>query len=363
MIRKKIILFAPIVFFIFFTSCVQEVKKTSAVTNNSKVVKDSKFKTPVLGWHRVKEGFKVYDYKVLNMLAYFSYKVNPKTGREVENIDWKSDPILDSAEVNNCSIYLTVTNFGYSKNKEFLNNEAGCDTLINRLSNMLMIRQSEGICIDFEEVHKEESDLYNSFIIKLSKELKKNNKKLIVVLPISYDENVVNPRELNDYVDYFIMMGYACYHLGSSHAGPISPLRSGETWEPYNLSDNVSNYLSHSFLASQFMVALPLYGTVWETESKEINSRSKKGIKELTYNKIRSKFKNQEILTDSISQSSFYSYEENGKFMQCWFESEQNLELKIKFLLKEKSIAGIGFWAMGYSDKNPEMWSMVKENI
>ena len=297
------------------------------------------------------------------MLAYFSYKVDPKTGENIRDMNWLSDPILDSAETNNCAIYLTVTNFGYSENTELLNNERACDTLINRLSNMLNQRGAKGVCIDFEEIHEKDSDMYNLFIHKLSTVLRKSNQKLLVVLPISFKENVVNAKSLEGDVDYFIMMGYACYHLGSSHAGPISPLTSGNVWEPYNLSDNVDSYLENSFAPSKFMVALPLYGAIWETESATLNSRAIKGMKEITYNKVREQFKNQIPTVDSISQSSYYSYEQDGKVMQCWFESEDNLESKIQFLLNEKAIAGIGFWALGYSDKEPEVWSMVKENI
>lgn len=331
---------------------------------NIKKGDQEEYVVPVLGWHRTKEGYKTYNYDVLNMLAYFSYKVNPTDGEAEEAIDWISDPIIDSALANNCSVYLTITNFGYSRNSNLLSNQKACDTLIKRVSDMLVQRNATGVCVDFEEIHRKDSSVFANFIQKLGEKLKKNNHKVIVVLPISFEENVVNAKVLKTNVDYFVMMGYACYHLKSHHAGPISPYKSGKLWEPYNISDNVDKYLLHSFQKEQFMVALPLYGTIWQTETLDLNSKSVKGVKEISYNKVMDLIDEDKdkVEVDSISQSSCYVYKDGESIMQCWFESKENLQYKISILLKEKSIGGIGFWAMGYASEHPDIWDMIGEN-
>ncbi len=349
-------------------ACGEEVQRTAKEVEPTPKEKSEKeghdqLRVPVLGWHRTKEGYKAYNYDVLNMLAYFSYKVNPANGEAEEIIDWASDPIIDSAQANNCSVYLTITNFGYSKNSELLSNQKACDTLIKRVSNMLTQRNATGVCVDFEEIHQKDSSFFTSFILRLAQELKKNKHRVMVVLPIAFQENVIAAKELQGSVDYFVMMGYACYHLKSHHAGPISPFKSGAVWEPYNINDNVDQYLKHSFPKEQFMVALPLYGTIWQTETGSLNSKSVKGIKEISYNQVMELVEKDLVEVDSISQSSCYVYKEGENTMQCWFESKENLNYKIDQLLKEKSIGGIGFWAMGYASEHPDVWKMIEEII
>ncbi|MCT4582706.1 MAG: glycosyl hydrolase family 18 protein [Flavobacteriales bacterium] len=354
-----IVIFA---FSILLLACEAGNKTPKGVETISKEKKEQeKPKVPVLGWHRTKEGVQSYNYEALNMLAYFSYKVNPSNGEAEESIDWANDPIIDSAQAKNCSVYLTITNFGYSKNAALLSNQKACDTLIKRVSNMLVQRNAAGVCVDFEEIHQKDSSLFAGFIQQLGQELKKNKHRVMVVLPIAFQENIVNAKVLKTSVDYFVMMGYACYHLKSHHAGPISPYQSGDIWEPYNINDNVDQYLEHSFPKEQFMVALPLYGTIWETETINLNSRSVKGIKEISYNKVMELVEKDKVMLDSVSQSSYCVYREGEKIMQCWFESKENLAYKINQLLKEKSIGGIGFWAMGYANEHPDVWKMVEE--
>lgn len=321
-----------------------------------------KITNPVLGWHRSKEGFKNYDYNVLNMLAYFSYKVDPKTGENEEELNWENDPIIDSALNNNCKVYLTITNFGFSKNTAFFNSSSAQDKLIENVFKMIDERNVTGVCVDFEEIHKSDAERYNLFIKDLSNKLKSIEKEVMIVLPIYYPENLLEPKRLDSFVDYYVMMGYACYHMGSGHAGPISPWSSGDLWEPYSLNKNVDDYLNNSFNKDKFMVALPLYGGIWETATDKVNSKSIKGIKEPTYNQIISQFKKQVLMVDSTSHSSYYTYKENGKNRQCWFESEENLKWKIEQLMN-KDIAGFGFWALGYADKNPSLWNAIGETI
>jgi spore germination protein YaaH len=274
------------------------------------------------------------------MLAYFAYKVDPSTGEQKHDIQWETASVIDSAKDNNCKVYLTIENFGHTNNLQFFQNKKAQKTLIKNSMKMVTQREVSGICIDFEEIPDTMKKAYNDFLIDLSHALKKLHMELIVVLQLYEPQNQVDPLQLADAIDYYIMMGYACYHLGSSHAGPISPLRSGDIWEPYSLEPNINAYLKAQFPADKFMVALPLYGGRWETETDKINSKSIKGISSPTVN---SAIKNASgpILIDSISESTYYIYEVDGKTQQCWFEGKHSMTIKMQYI-KDKGLAGIG---------------------
>lgn len=332
---------------------------TEKKLTNDSITKDKSTQGNVLGWHRYDNdnNYRDYQYDILNMLAYFAYKVDPATGEQKNEIQWKTAPIIDSAKANGCKVYLTLENFGHTNNKQFFKSKIAQTKLIENVMKMVIQREVQGICVDFEEVPSSVNGAYNQFLLELSQALKKQRMDLIVVLQLYQPQNQVDPLLLGDAVDYYVMMGYACYHQGSSHAGPISPLRSGDTWEPYSLEPNIDAYLKASFPANKFMVALPLYGGVWETKSGEINSKSIKGISSPTVN---SAMKNASgpILIDSISQSSYYISEVNGKIQQCWFEGKYSMTIKMQYI-KDKGLAGIGLWALGYAEGNNEIWQSI----
>lgn len=342
----------------------EEDKAVEPTQNEPDPIKLVKHEVPVLGWHQVHSGVQDYNYDVLNMLAYFSYKIDPSTGENTRNNTWDTDPIIDSAQANNCKIFLTLENFGFANNTEFLNNSSAQNQLIDNVSLMITKRNANGVCIDFEEIHENDGTAFNDFLIKLSDTLKQNNKEVIVVLPLYYPENVATPEKLGDKVDYFIMMGYACHHNKSTYAGPISPWRSGDIWAPYSIEPNLDNYLANNFTPEKFMVALPTYGGKWQTESTEIKSKRIADVEgvELTYNTIMNDVTGKEIGIDSTGMSSYYTYQDGGKSYQYWFESKENIDWKIQQLMNKK-LAGIGFWALGYASEHPDFWTGVGESV
>ncbi len=314
----------------------------------------------VLGWHRDSKGENArdYDYSIINMLAYFSYQVDPETGENKKPIDWHNAPVIDSAQANNCKVYLTIENFGAENNRKFLPNPEARKTLIKNCIRLLKYKNAAGICVDFEAVPKSSQTAYNDFLKQLGDSLRSNAYDLVVVLQLYEPENRVNPALIDHLVDYYVMMGYACYHKNSHSAGPISPLYSGEIWEPYSLAPNIEAYLSKGFPSEKFMVALPLYGGVWETESGTIPSKSVEGISNPTVNTIMTENSDQTIHMDSTSKSNYYTVLKQNKHYQYWFEGPVSLAQKVEYI-KQKELAGIGLWALGYAEDNKAIWSSI----
>lgn len=363
---KLHLLFIPII--LFFTSCARPAGDSETdpadtiVTKNTEPVKeepDPVKKYNVIGWHRHGSGdvYKNYDYSVLNMMAYFSYKVDPHTGETETTYNWKTSPAIDEAMRNGTKVYLTVANFGYPANNTFFANQEAQSRLIENLASLVKERSAHGICLDFEEVSHENKDKYNDFVKRLAQKLEEDHLKLVVVLPLYYKENVADPAVLSDYVEQFVMMGYACYHKHSTHAGPISPLQSGDLWEKYSLEPNVDGYLSGGFKPEQFMLALPLYGGTWQTETHELNSRAIEGIASPPYAEIRNQFDGPYQL-EPISKSAYHFYKKDGKHMQTWFESKESYAIKLDFV-KSKNLAGIGLWALGYDNGYNDIWNTI----
>ncbi|TPN86221.1 glycosyl hydrolase family 18 protein [Aquimarina algicola] len=325
----------------------------------------------VLGWYPYweKDYYKNINFSLLSTIAYFSYEVDPTSGNAISTHDWETTALIDSIRTYpNKRILLTVSNFGEKNNRKLLRNPDAIDTLVKNLITLLSKRQGDGVCIDFEGVHKSEKDKYTGFLLTLSNALKKANKnyKVYITLPSVNWAEALDFKALNQAVDTFVIMGYDYYGATSTVAGPVSPLESEKTWEPYNLTSSVDYYLKNSIPAEKLILALPTYGSLWQTENQSLQSKVKKYIGSRTYSYIKSNIENNEsFYIEPISKSAYSAYRIQGKkteYRQCWFENDSSFIYKTQFI-KDKKLKGLGLWALGYDKGYDGLWKVISTEL
>ena len=337
-------------------------------------VNENELTKEVFGWypHWEENLYKSLDYSLLSTVAYFSYEVDPRTGDSITVNNWLKTPLIDSLKKNNKKILLTVSNFGNQNNKKFLKNAAAGDTLIKRIIEMLDARKANGVCIDFEGILNSQKRNYNSFIALLSQELKKHNEDYLVYLTVP----AVDWNKYLDYdllipaVDQFIIMGYNYYGSTSKVAGPVAPLESGKFWDPFNLTTSVDYYLENDVPPSKLILALPFYGSIWQTRTGRKGSKVRKFIGYRTIDYIKQEMDSLpeiKMQYDSISHSAWYSYvvkdsKNRRKFRQLWFDSDSTMLEKLNFI-KEKDLNGMGIWALGYNKHYENYWDVIRDNL
>ena len=331
---------------------------------------DSTFKLDyeVFGWYPYWEDtlYENLNYSLLTTLAYFSYEINPTSGKPTTIHDWKSTPLIDSAQAHNTSVLLTVTNFGEANNKQFLTNNTSINTFISEVISLLNLRSGNGVCIDFEGIGNAQKEDFSKFITLLNQNLKKESPtyKLYITVPAVDWAKYLNLEELIPVVDQFIIMGYGYYGSTSKVAGPVAPLISGKEWEPYNISTSVDYYLANLVPSTKLILALPYYGVIWETENGNLGSKVKSFIGNRTYDYIETNI-NAPIQYDTVSQSAWYSYVVSAKksdFRQCWFDNDSTLGIKLNYI-KSKKLTGMGIWALGYDKGYTYSWKTIAENF
>jgi chitinase len=322
----------------------------------------------IFGWYPYWETdyYKGLNFSLLTTLAYFSYEVDPKTGLAKTTHDWETSPAIDAALSNNTKVLLTVTNFGSTNNKQFLSNALAISTLVDEVKKLIKKRKAHGVCLDFEGVAKSQRSAYARFIVLLSQELKKENSNYLIYLtaPAVDWAKSIDFQTLEPVVDRWVIMGYGYYGSTSSSAGPVDLLSSGNLWEPLNLNTSVNYYVANEIPPSKLILALPFYGSIWTTKSREKASTAKRFIGYRTYNYIKSKIK-APLQYDSISQSAWYSYvveNETQKFRQCWFENPQSLGIKLNYI-KSRKLAGAGIWALGFDKGYPDLWQTIAQEM
>jgi spore germination protein YaaH len=350
-----------------------DYKKAGLKVERYKRNDTNKLNYEVMGWYPSWDAdlHKTLNYSLLSTIAYFSYEVDPHTGKPISTNEWETTPVVDSAKANGTRILLTVTNFGNANNKKFLKNNKAVVTLIDQLKTLLQKRGADGVCINFEGVQKSLRNDFSSFITLLNQELKKANKDYVIYMTVpAVDwEKYLDFEVLIPVVDQFTIMGYDYYGVSSKVAGPVDPLNSGKTWDPFNLTTSVDFYLANEVPASQLILALPFYGYIWDTKSGQLGSKVDKFVGPRTYDYIKTTMEgaNAPMRFDTISQSAWYSYvvtDDKGarQFRQCWFDNEVSMAAKLNLII-DKKIKGMGIWALGYDKGYHDYWKVIESSF
>jgi spore germination protein len=321
----------------------------------------------VFGWHPYWMGtaYLSYNFSLLSAVAYFSYEMDPSTGYYRSVHDWRTTKLVDSAHAHQCKVLLSVTNFGSKNNAAFLSNKSAQRTFINTLITLLRERNGDGVNIDFEDIPRSSRADLSNFIIDLSSSLRAARKDYLITiaLPAIDFDYVYEIKQLNKYVDMFVIMGYEFYGQNSKVAGPVSPLSSGTTWWPYNLETAVDEYIVSGITPSKLLLGLPYYGAEWQTTDLKFPSKVEKFMRYPMYRNIKKEHGELLCCEDDDSKSMFHVYrDESNRYRQIWYEDEKSLAKKYDWVAN-KNIGGVGIWALGYDNGYTELWELIAEKF
>lgn len=328
---------------------------------------DSNFQT--FGWHPYWMGtaYKSYNFKLLSRIAFFSYDINPQTGNyaspEVID-DWKSTGLIDSAHQAGCKVLLTITNLGAEDNRIFLDNSVNQHSvLFDSLLFLVNLRGADGIDINFEQIPIGYGPKFSAFIKALSVKFKTANKDFFINLTIPKVNNGQIPdiENLNEYVDAFVLTGYDFHMSTSGTDGPVAPLRAkpGDR----SIETIVDAYLREGIDIDKLILALPYYGAVWRSGIAQMESSNAQFEEYLTYRNILSTFQKQDVPNyDSLSSSAYYLIKNGDVYTKCWFDDTITYQVKFDWI-KEKKLAGVGFWALGYDNGHTDLWQLIDKEF
>ncbi len=322
------------------------------------------------GWHLYSNGSSYinYNFPMLWGISYFSYSVKPETGNYKSIHQWKTTALIDSAKVNGCKIFLSVSNFGSKNNALFLKNPKAQNTLIDSLSNLLAYRNADGINIDFEGVSKENKEDFTKFIILISTKLKQANPDYMVSLCLYAIDwnNIFDIKKIDQYIEFYTLMGYDYYGSFSKTTGPVSPLANSKQFGN-GLQASVRYYENKGVRLKKLITGLPYYGAEWYTKSPKTGANVTKFRSHPSYKSIR------KIDIDSLkipvqfdpkSSSSYLIMKDssNNTYRQLFFEDSKSLSVKYDWI-KDKKIGGVGIWALGYDNGYSELWNLLYDKF
>ncbi|GAB4297828.1 MAG: hypothetical protein Kow0068_21960 [Marinilabiliales bacterium] len=319
----------------------------------------------VFGWHPywVGSAYLNYQWDCLSDLSFFSYEVDASTGDPVSTHGWETAAIIDSAQAHGVNVNLCVTLF--SNHSTFFGSTTAQQNLITNLINLVQLRNAKGVNIDFEGVSSSLSSNLTSFMIDLCNQMHSaipGSQVSICTYSVDWS-GLFDLNTLNNYVDYFTIMGYGYYYSGSSVAGPTAPLYTFQSSYNYNLSKTINYYLSNGASKEKLVLGLPYYGHEWNTTSSTVPSSTTSSVSSRTYKYVKDNstgnYSNRQW--DPNSFTPYYVYN-SGNWRQCFVDDEISLAYRYD-LVNRRDIAGIGIWALGYDDGYTELWDLIRNKF
>ena len=271
-----------------------------------------------------------------------------KVGEEgIEYINW--------AKQNNYQIWPIVSNESrIETTSEVLNDYKLRQKLINNIMELVEKYNLDGINMDFENMYKDDKDMYSRLIIELYPRLKEKGLKLSVDVTapdgsetwsLCFDRNVIA-----DNSDYIVFMAYDQHTASSTEAGTVA----GYNW----VKTNVDKFLGQEGVAKEKLIlGIPFYTRVWtENANGELIGKSAKDMKDI-YSIIPS---NVEKKWDEDLKQYYVEYTDGANLKKIWIEDEASIKEKL-MLARDYNLAGVAFWE---KDRETEdVWSLVNEII
>jgi spore germination protein YaaH len=329
------------------------------------------------GWHAIGSSASSYQYSLMTDLSYFSYQVNASTGNAVNTTQmnaFPTDPVVTTALANNVKVSLCVTLFHSSTEfPTFFNSLTAQNTLITNVINLLNSANAKGVNIDFEGtgLSSTYASQFQAFMSNLSNQLHAAipGSELSIDLQGTYANSSTMLTQLNPSVDLFILMGYDYYWAGQTYPGPVAPTyqfpkAAADPNGHGNVANDLNNIIRH-IGTSKLILAMPYYGRRWRTTDGCIIPASGNATAiTVLYNTFRSNangwFTNP--IREVNSLTVYNCFDENGVPKQSFIDDSVSLQKKYD-LVKQRNIAGVAVWRLGYDAGFNDCWNLVQRNL
>ena len=292
----------------------------------------------------------------INVVSPAFYHLNTD-GELEENIGEEGESYIDWAHDNGYQVWAMVQNAGSGMmdvTSEIMNHYDNRQALIEKIVEGCMEYNLDGINIDFENMKKEDIDLFSRFIIELEPRLKEIGAVLSVDVTapdgsdtwsLCFDRTV-----LGDVADYLIFMAYDQYGASSDQAGTTA----GYNWVELNIKKFLETYEVES---EKLVLAIPLYARLWTIDNNGIVD----GRTAIPMNQIDDAIPSDvERKWDDELKQNYVEYKEDGETKQMWIEDIDSLKEKVS-LIKEYNLGGVASWELGMETE--DVWGMLKENL
>lgn len=283
-----------------------------------------------------------------------SFFVLNSDGEIRTNIGYRGETYINWAHGNGYEVWAMFSNDSLQQlTSDIINDYEARKNLILDIVELAKQYGLDGINIDFENMYREDEDMFSRFIIELEPRLKAIGKTLSVDVTapdgadswsMCYDRNVIG-----DVADYIVFMAYDQYGEASTEPGTTS----GYEWVKVNLDKFVE---TEEIKPEKIILGLPFYTRVWTTQNGELVRTDVVAMKNVDTNIPAGV----EKVWDEVTRQNYIKYDSNGYTREMWIEDIESYKEKL-LLINEYGLGGVANWC---KDMEPEeIWSVINENL
>ena len=293
------------------------------------------------------------DFDSMTHVAWFDVGLDTD-GNVTDSESWEgiAEDLVARAHAHGTKVHLCVTVFDTSTHRAVLGDPTKRANAVADLASLVEDHGADGVNIDFERL---ERDLKDEFVL-FTQEMSAAVDEVFVATPLWDGAGSYDFDELAAASDGLFIMGYDV-HTDGSAPGPVGPYAHGGLWpSEYNLVWSLEDYRTWYAPDDKIIMGFPLYGREWPASNDAIPAPFAGEGSPLS-------------LARSLDRAApfTYRYEENSQSAwaftgdsQLWYDDLRSLRFKMEWAIDE-GIQGIGFWAVGYEDGDPEFWEIVDE--
>ncbi len=288
-----------------------------------------------------------------------------KPGLNVVSPSWFAVAGADGKITNRASLAYTRTahasgykvwplfsnSFSPELTHQFLQDAKARKAIVQQLAYYLLIYETDGLNIDFENIYDEDRDALSAFIEELGEALRGLglNSSIDVTVPsntsnwsLCYDRAA-----LAQAVDYVMLMAYDEHWRTSPKSGSVASLPWVEQGVRRTLEEVPPKKL---------VLGVPFYMRRWEENA----AGQKTDVKTLTMADSRKEIATHHLRPEWKEEKGqyYFEYRQGGKRYRIWQEEARSLGLKLD-LVDAYGLAGAAAWRSGF--ETPDVWQMIGE--
>ena len=261
---------------------------------------------------------------------------------------------IEWAHSNNYKVWAMVQSdeAGIKTTSTILNSYAKRQELIEKIIEVCVEYQLDGINIDFENMYEADKDKFSRFIIELEPRLNEIGAVLSVDVTapdgdpnwsLCYDRNVIG-----HVADYIVFMAYDQYGNSSTKPGTTA----GYNWVETNVKKFIDN---EDVEPSKIILGMPMYTRQWTIDSNgEIDGR---GVVSMLNTKIPN---NVEKQWDEDLKQYYIEYKSSSDTIKMWIEDGTSIAAKVSLVTKY-GLAGTSCWRKDMETSN--IWSVINTEL
>lgn len=330
------------------------------------------------------------DFNVLTTLAYFDVPINSDGTMDRSSNGYQTfhseeaTKLFKKAHDHGTRIVLTITNMKNPTIRAIMDDPAAQQRTIDESIAEVKNRGIDGVNIDFEYtgnpgvVYRQQfSKFVKNFTDQMHAQLPGSKVTVSVYASAVKEPKIYDISEIGHSADGIFMMAYDFAVAGSDNAIPTAPLyghESGKYW--YDIATAVDDFLTE-MPAEKLILGVPYYGYNYLVSEPTVKAttlptpswrgRSMAQTYSIAQNQVTPEMDGIDSYTtgwDEHGQVGWKAYRvtATGTWRMIFVDDERSLSKKYDFA-KQKQLAGVGLWALGFDDGKPELWRLLSEKF